>query len=273
MKIFARKKTFRVCTTDGKGLTVKIPPPAPIDSFFVFSLHKCGSTLINNMIVDVCNYLKISWLDLEGTVFKHGYMPVHLKGDLSSLFSKVGYAYVGFRSFWIGQHYDATQNRCLLLIRDPRDAMVSHYFSYLYSHGIPDSGPISQTMSKNRKKLADTDINAYVLRPQIINTYKNAFKQYDKSLSSEKTQVYRYEDVIYTKREWLTDMLHFLNLEVPTDIISNIVRKHDVLPLQEDPSKHIRQVAPGNYLSHLKKKTIEKLNEEFADILSQYGWR
>ena len=32
--------------------------------------------------------------------------------------------------------------------------------------------------------------------------------------------------------------------------------------LKEDPSKHIRQVAPGHFRRHLNPQTIEKLNAE-----------
>lgn len=224
------------------------------------------------MFIDVCKHLKLSYIDLEGSIFKKGYMPTHINGDISTLFFRRGFAYLGFRSFWIGKQFDVTKNKCILLIRDPRDAMVSHYFSYLYSHGIPASGPISKTMSKNREKLIDTDINEYVLRPQFINTFKNGFKMYEKYLSPQMSRIYRYEDVIYDKHEWLIDMLDNLGLELPFEVVSGIAQKHDIHPLKENPSSHIRQVAPGNFRRHLTAETIEKLGLTLAEILKKYGY-
>ena len=223
-------------------------------------------------MVDVCNHLKLNYIDLEGTIFRQGYMPAHIKGNLSHLFSERGYAYLGFRSFWIRDQYDISDNKCLLLIRDPRDAMVSHYFSYLYSHGIPSSGPVSTTMSNNRSKFDGIDINEYVLRPQFINVFKNGFQNYETFLAPHMTRVYRYEDIIYFKSEWLADMLNHLGVDLPGDIASDIVKKHDVRPLQEDPSKHVRQVAPGNFRQHLAEETIRSLNEALSHILNKYGY-
>jgi hypothetical protein len=272
-RIFRKKnRTFKLATEDGNKITIKFPPPSDMESFFVFSLHRSGSTLMNNIILDVCKHLKLSYIDLEGSIFKQGYMPAHINDDISSLFFEHGFAYLGFRSFWIGKNFDVTKNKCLLLIRDPRDAMVSHYFSYLYSHGIPASGPISKTMSENRAKLIDTDINEYVLRPQFINTFKNGLKRYEKFLSPKMTRIYRYEDVIYYKHEWLIDMLEYLGLELPSEVVSRIVKKHDIHPSKEDPSNHIRQVAPGNFRRHLTAETIGKLNSALAEVLKKYGY-
>jgi len=199
-------------------------------------------------------------------------MPALINTDMSSLFFERGYAYLGFRSYWIGDQYDITQNKCILLIRDPRDAMVSHYFSYLYSHGIPASGPISETMSNNRAKLLDTDINEYVLRPHFVNSFKNAFKRYEEFLDPQATRVYRYEDIIYHKQEWLSDMLSHLGLQLSDDVTLQIAKKHDIRPSREDPSKHIRQVAPGNYRRHLTNETIERLDDALDHILEKYGY-
>lgn len=273
MRMFGEKfQRFKITAKDGKKITLKIPPPSNLESFFIFSLHKSGSTLINNMFIDVCKHLKLSFIDIEGSLFKKGYMPGHINGNISHLFFERGYAYLGFRSFWIDQSFDATRNKCILLIRDPRDALVSHYFSYLYSHGIPASGPISKTMSKNRDQLVATDINAYVLHPQFINIFKNGFAMYETFLSSKTTRVYRYEDVIYQKFEWIADMLEYLGLDLDSDLISSIARKHDIHPLREDPLKHVRQVTPGNFRKHLTEETIEKLNFQLSKIIIRYGY-
>jgi hypothetical protein len=265
-------KTVELSTNDGKTVTIHFPRPSDMDSFFVFSLHRSGSTLINNIITDVCKHLGLAYIDLEGSMFKQGYMPPYIDDNISSLFHDRGFAYVGFRSFWIGGNYDIRRNKCFLLIRDPRDAIVSHYFSYLYSHGIPSGGPVSNVMKENRAKLLNIDINKYVLRPQFVNFYRNGFRAYETSLSPQTTRVYRYEDVIFYKSEWISDMLGYLGLKLQGKVLSDIVRKHDMRPTHEDPSIHIRQVAPGNFRQHLSDETIKKLNEAFASILHRYGY-
>ena len=39
------------------------------------------------------------------------------------------------------------------------------------------------------------------------------------------------------------------------------------MPDTEDPKKHIRQVTPGNYKSHLAQTTIDKLDEIFDPVM------
>ena len=87
------------------------------------------------------------------------------------------------------------------------------------------------------------------------------------------TRVYRYEDVIYYKHEWLIDMLEYLGLELDSETISRIAQKHDIHPSKEDPSNHIRQVAPGNFRRHLTAETIGKLNSALDEVLKKYGMK
>ena len=127
-------------------------------------------------------------------------------------------------------------------------------------------------MSKSRENLIDTEINEYVMRPQLINIFKLGLKKYEMFLSGRTTRVYRYEDVIYRKYEWLKDMLAYLCLNLDSKAISKIAGKHDIHPHTEDPSKHVRQVRPGNFRRHLTEETIQKLNSELAEIIHKYGY-
>jgi len=42
------------------------------DSYFVFGLHKCGSTLMHKMVRDVCIQSNIPILDIPALAFKEG---------------------------------------------------------------------------------------------------------------------------------------------------------------------------------------------------------
>lgn len=265
-------KNVLIEMTDGKQVPFLMPSPSNQDSFFIFSIHKSGSTLLNNILVDICKKSKINYIDIEGTLFRYGYMPAHIIGDISLLFNKKGFCYLGFRSFWIENIFDISENKSILLIRDPRDALVSHYFSYLYSHAIPTRGPISNNMSINRKNMIKKNIDEYVLQPHLINSFKNVFINYEKLILHKCSKIYRYEDVIYCKYEWIKDMLNFLNIDFNSNELKKISKKHDIFPIKEEPKNHIRQVNPGNFRKHLNRNTIEKLNSVFDKILWLYAY-
>lgn len=241
-----------------------VPEPAAIPSFFVFSLPKSGSTLLMQMVSDVCTLKGIPTVDLATEIFRRGIQPAALSDDINVLWQKQGFAYLGFRAFFPAIKFDFSQTKNLLLIRDPRDMLVSLYFSLKYSHVEPDKADGENPVSLSRAKLSSLDIDNAVLN--MAPSYKKMFQDYLASLPWETTRVYRYEDVIFKKREWLEDILCFLEIDLPNTDISRIATRYDVLPSNENPHKHIRQVIPGNYKKHLRHSTIEKLDIYFAPI-------
>jgi hypothetical protein len=59
-------------TTSGLSFEVQLGPPAAISSFFVFSLHKAGSTLLNELLTAVCQQKSIPIFSPECEEFRNG---------------------------------------------------------------------------------------------------------------------------------------------------------------------------------------------------------
>ena len=135
-------KTLRMI--DGKDLRLQLPEPSHRESFFVFGAHKSGSTLLHNIFVDLCNTVKIPHVNYEGEIFRYGYSVKDVV-TTDALFEQHGYGYIGFRTPHLLDHstLDLYRTKNILLVRDPRDALTSHYFSLRYSHAIPDTGRAS----------------------------------------------------------------------------------------------------------------------------------
>lgn len=261
------KNQFEIETTSGRSFTFSFPEPAKCPSFFVFSLPKAGSTLLNNIMGEVCYNLNIPVINLPTKIFNIGIVPNELTNDVNRVWRESGYAYLGFRNFWPTLGFDFTKTKNILLVRDPRDILVSLYFSLKYSHKIPDDHP----MLKHRKLYSKIGIDEAVLKEAL--KFKNQFHIYLKNLgSTSTTRVYRYEDVVFRKREWLVDILDFLGLKLDCRKIQAIADKYDVRPDKEDPQKHIRQVTPGNYKAHLSQKTIDRLDEIFWDEMDIFNY-
>ena len=113
-----------------KDLGIKLPKPADIDSVFIFGLHKSGSTLLNNVFRDIAKAKKIPIVSLEEQLFKKGLRPIDVLPLLNKFFLYRGYIYLGFRNFWCNVlNFDFSKVKNILLVRDPRDALISYYFS------------------------------------------------------------------------------------------------------------------------------------------------
>jgi len=263
-------KTVSLQTIDGRDYGLDIPAPGNGSSYFLFSLPKAGSTLLMNVMVDVNKTLGIPMIDLPTRLFTLGITPNDLKEDINQLWLANGYAYMGFRSFLPPMSFDFLKTKNILLIRDPRDILVSLYFSVRFSHRIPKLEGAEHPMANTRRKLQKMGIDQYVLNaaPTVMRNYL----AYSQHLPTETTRVYRYEDIVFRKREWLEDMLDFLDLKLSKSRIREIVDKHDIRPGVEDPTKHVRQVTPGNYNHHLDRVTVDKLDEILEPVLHTYQY-
>lgn len=260
---------YNLITNTGQNFSFSIPASCDKPSFFIFSLPKAGSTLLMQMITDVCQLQHIPIVDLATEIFNRGIQPGMLQDDINAIWNDKGYAYLGFRSFFPAMNFDFARTKNILLVRDPRDMVVSLYFSLKYSHVEPsqDAG-VDNPIAANRERLQKIDIDQYVVG--MAQAYNKYFNDYLIQLPTETTRVYRYEDVIFKKKEWLEDMLDFLNIDIPVADIAGIANKHDIMPNKENPNKHIRQVVPGNYKVHLTKTTINKLNKIFESVLDNF---
>ena len=98
------------------------------------------------------------------------------------------------------------------------------------------------------------------------------FERYQETIFDDKLKVFRYEDVIFEKRRWLSELVELVGLEVDEEVIHSIADKHDVRPEVEDERRHVRRVTPGDHKEKLQQKTIDRLNGLFADQLDRFGY-
>ena len=266
-------ESFYFRTTKNTAVSIELPQPVDINSCYIFGIHKSGSTLLNKIIKDICYECKLPFVAPAEQFFSQGFLSSDIVDDISPIFFERGFYYLGFRYFWKKKlGVDLKNHKCILVVRDPRDALVSLYYSSKYSHGMPKSGTIKESMQKFRSELQKEEISEYFSRDNIINDFAETHEKYYFNLPRSSTRIYRYEDVIFFKREWVTDMLTFLGLELPSEKVAKIADRHDLIPDKEQPDKFVRQVVPGNYKKHLSRPIIEKLNRRFSYILSWYGY-
>jgi hypothetical protein len=259
----------RLLKTPAGETEIVFPEPGDFASFFLFAMHKSGSTLMYSMMKAALPAAGVPVIDLPLAAFKNG-LPGNKVLNPRELIMERGYCYCGFRNFpKYLRKFDLTKNKKILLVRDPRDMLVSFYFSMANSHNLPKTGVVRDAMLTSRTDAKNSDIDEYCLEKVI--KFKTEFSGY-RHFSESEIWVIRYEDVVFRKLEWLTEMLAYFSISVDPDKLKAIAEKHDVRPDAERPDMHIRQVVPGNFRKHLSAATIEKLNSEFAVEMRQYGY-
>lgn len=257
-------------TIDNKQVFIDIGNPAKIYSFFVFALPKSGSVLQDKIFEDVCGELNIPLVSVAKTAFSQGVEEGNFNTDICDIFVKKGYGFYGFR-YLPGylKGFELGQFKKILLVRDPRDILVSHYFSMKKSHAIP-KGEMGERLLKQRQNMQLLEIDEYVLDK--AKSFYNIFQSYNK-ISNSLLRVFRYEDIVFSKAAWIEDILRFLDLNLEREKIEEIAAKHDIFPKEEKPNSHIRKVAPGDHKDKLKPETIASLNNIFEPFMVKYGYR
>ena len=264
---------------DDAGVTKTIftlpPTKAPhTPSVYVFSLPKAGSVLLDNIMRGLSEQVGVTYVSLMGELFKLGLAEQDVPSATSKVFADNGYCFCGFRAYpKTFEIPNLSTRRAILLIRDPRDMLVSHYFSMRSSH--PDPGKALTTSRKSlprRDKALVMSVDEYVL--DLASYYVRQFSRYKNVLDKQRENftLFRYEDVIFNKRVWVADICDALDWELPERVMNKIADKNDVVPRSENEAKHIRQVTPGDGMRKLQPATIDKLSALFGKQLKYFGY-
>lgn len=258
---------FELTTSAGKPYNIELPSPKPdFSSKFVFSFAKSGSTLLNDLLFTYCPQMGVPVVSVFDQAFSQGVDTKDVCDESAQVFNSQGYVFSGFRHF-PNFDLDVEKEKCILLVRDPRDMIVSMYYSIAKSHVIPKG---NESLQKNREDVLQRAIDDFAVNR--INSYLRQCETYLQKLDMKRTKVFRYEDVIYNKREWMSDVLDILDVEKVPTLIKRVVQQFDVIPNSENEAEHIRQVHPGNYKKKLSSETIELVTASASNFLRAFNY-
>lgn len=248
----------------------------PARASFAFGMHKGGSTMLHTFLAIATSRSNIRALSASNILFRAGVSDEGFSHNarLLPLFLEQKAAFVGFRyvpAFMLQNKGEFLNHRSVVLIRDPRDCVVSAYFSFLRSHVVlAEEGTASaQAIHDERQKYRDTAIDDYCLAEmgrfvREINGYLY--------FANENTRLYRYEDIIFNKPAFFASVVEHLELDVSADAFDEALQSVDIVPGQERADAHVRNVTPGDHLAKLRGATVAELTERYSDTLELCGY-
>jgi hypothetical protein len=254
------------------------PPQATADdpSVFAFSLAKAGSTLLYDMLQALTPYAGLTYYSVEDSLFADNVSPNRRPGTIGTPFAPTGYCFGGFRQYPAYPIPILGFSKAVFLVRDPRDMAVSLYFSMTRSHVIPDAekdeGARGEFLGA-RRFLNSQTIDEFAVHGAIIQ-YTRMFEGYIAQgfLWRPNVAIYRYEDIIFDKEAWVEDLCDWYGWQIPRELRQSVVERFDIRPEEERPDDHVRQVTPGNYLKHLEKGTISRMNNLLGEYMRMFGY-
>ena len=253
--------------------SIRIGPPNAT-GIVVHALHKSGSMFLYNLCFRLCRTRQIR--------FYSGNHP-HPDDDQVEENSEYDFCLGPVRDYCLPaslqhvskqDHSSTVKIRQVFHVRDPRDLLVSQYFSYGWRHS---DGEFSEEQVKQREAIRGMGIDEYVVSDHLaVRAMKRRLKpllQHPEKDSLEKAVIVKYEQMVGDFPEYLAQLLPVFSFRFPRLVKARYsLRYRWEFNADKNAMSHKRAVTPGDYQRQLKSATIERLNHLFADELLAMGY-
>lgn len=243
------------------------------ESIFFFTLHKSASTLFSKFLFP--NLKGRIHIDYAKILYDK---PENWKTKLS--FKKNGALYGPIRvsshpglekkklvNPTIEKEFLSTK-KSIIFTRDPRDIIVSEYYSFGYNHPLNPNEEKRNWQIKLRKKIQSQTIDEYA-RENCDHIRKSFEILITVQKESKKSSILRYEDMVNDFSKF-SDELN-LTLHFSQDIYSKLYQL--TRPLNKiDENSHKRSGKPGDYQKEFKEETIQYLNKNLRKVLDHFNY-
>jgi len=157
-------------------------------------------------------------------------------------------------------NYTSPETYRIYQIRDPRDLLVSQYFSSAFIHKL--GGKLDE---KRRETLQQITVDEFCLKwsDWLINKYKHVF-----NIDAPNHIIVKYEQMVLHYPKWLSEIASFLS--IPPQKTKRLKNFEKEFKPFEECMKHKRKMIPGDYKEKLKPETIKQLNSNFSQILEAF---
>lgn len=239
------------------------------DSRFVayYGHHKCGTTWISHVVSAICQKVNLKYnLQWNDQLFGKD-IDSNWKNDNFDFLCYTNADYIQIRHLKIKSFH---------VIRDPRDLIVSSYYSHLKSH--PDNWPriyyfrkYLQSLPKEIGIMKEIEYSLANYQHLLMWDYNNP---YIKELKFEKL-------TLNPKKYWL-EILKFIGLypdKIKKDEIYEILRCYSFermsggrKPGEEDQTHHFRKGVSGDWRNHFTSQHIDYFKKLYNPILLKTGY-
>lgn len=243
------------------------------NAYFVFGVRKSGSTLLNRLASRMARLNGRRFVNVGDIFFTQNVLASRWQFDpaLQELIHPEN-VFGGFREmpFSLLESDLFVRSPKILIVRDPRDALVSEYFSNAYSHPIPEQtaehSDTKALMERQRQEALRDGADKFVI--DRARGMARTITQFAQIVKAPRTLLVKYEECIFKKRELIGTMLRHFGWTLEESAIAEILSWADVRPEKEDPHAFIRKVTPGDHREKLRPDTIATLNGLLAEAMT-----
>jgi len=249
-----------------------------------YTTHKAGSMVLHRVLKDISELNRIRY-----------YSPNESKTALPFDRIFAGYDFIAKKRGCFGPIRFFVPTKALddanivLHLRDPRDVLVSMFYSYCYMH----AGEIERHTGY-RREVAEAGIDKFVLDmvgepffryrgdygigsryKKHVGNVRDRYQRYlDEVFDRSNTVVVSYEEMVLAFPSWLGKIIGAFSLTNPEETRAVVAARqaNTVEAGEEDVWSHKRKVTPGDHREKLQSETIRRLDEIFAPVLEKLGY-
>lgn len=157
----------------------------------------------------------------------------------------------------------------VIMVRDPRDMLVSQYYSFGFSHGMSKDPEKRARHESAKKKIQSQTVDEYVLA-NADGLLLRFHQVIDLETICSRTTTLRYEDMIENFREFHESLTKIIKIKprVAREIYLRTRPRSE-----EDIYSHKRSGKVAGFRDKLEAATIDALNLQFAEILKRYQYK
>ena len=247
----------------------------------LLTVHKAGSSYVGGIFQEIFAKHGYDVSDPLAEVFDRGANFSSHIADQAERLQRAGCFFGPFRSLFNGLAAHIANARPIIHVRDPRDCVVSFYYSMRYSHVLPAGAP-GLIMAKYRETLQRIDIDGFVENlviggKQLDEAFSRTFNQLAAIRAARPDAILsRYEDMVEEFPDWLVGIVEQFGIEIDYEMIIDLIARTDFLVklrVEENPHNHKRQITPGDFRRKLTPRSQALLTRFYEQELDWFGYR
>lgn len=252
-------------------------------SVLFFTQHKCASTFIPSLLNGICRMSgDLKCVDYSHIIGQTGWIfdfgkrfakeEEFFEQNAQRLFKREGFIYGPFRTPFFVPNWQAY--KAIYFLRDPRDSLISLYYSFGRTHPIPLDRKTGERFVKERKKIQNETIDEFCIR-MATEWSKPLLSYYKKMISLSLTPplVLTYENYVQNTHETIKRIFLYCDVTDKTNMITALAKKAAPVQPQISETSHRRSGKIGQSKYELKSDTICIIETILKDEIIFFGWK
>ena len=168
--------------------------------------------------------------------------------------------------------------KTFFVLRDPRDAVVSWYFSAKYSHVL------TSVIPELRKDLTQLDLSdglKYITNRLLEFGYFDVQKSWiNATQEQENVAIFRYEDLVSSNNSFLKKLLNYLQIKIPQAEFIALCDRHKFETItkgrvqgEENINSHYRKGIAGDWKNYFDSSTLDHFYQVTKDLVEVLGYQ